>query len=203
MAPLGTALTENQLAMLWKMTDEPILCFDADRAGQKAAYRAADLALPNLKTGKSRASRRCRKARTDDRARGGALEEVIKSACCLADMACSREIEGGSFATGSAAPPEARIGELANGIRDEGGGGATIARTLPIACSAASRPRAGAAVMAAASSGQGRPMRRSGRFGTGATSSGLAGGPTRRASRSSPPARSCAASARCSPAGKP
>src|SRR6185295_15911392 len=33
-APLGTALTENQLALLWKMADEPILCFDGDRAGQ-------------------------------------------------------------------------------------------------------------------------------------------------------------------------
>src|SRR5690348_205004 len=41
-APLGTALTESQLALLWKMADEPILCFDGDRAGQKAAYRAAD-----------------------------------------------------------------------------------------------------------------------------------------------------------------
>ena len=47
-APLGTALTENQLALLWKMADEPILCFDGDGAGQKAAYRAADLALPSL-----------------------------------------------------------------------------------------------------------------------------------------------------------
>src|SRR6187399_867528 len=35
-APLGTALTENQLALIWKMADEPILCFDGDRAGQKA-----------------------------------------------------------------------------------------------------------------------------------------------------------------------
>src|SRR3982074_2114020 len=52
-APLGTALTENQLALLWKMGDEPILCFDGDKAGQKAAWRAADLALPHLKPGKS------------------------------------------------------------------------------------------------------------------------------------------------------
>ncbi|MDH8340793.1 toprim domain-containing protein, partial [Klebsiella pneumoniae] len=42
-APLGTALTENQLALLWKMADEPILCFDGDGAGQRAAFRAADL----------------------------------------------------------------------------------------------------------------------------------------------------------------
>src|SRR6476469_7503620 len=52
-APLGTALTESQLGLIWRMADEPILCFDGDRAGQKAAYRAADLALPHLKPGKS------------------------------------------------------------------------------------------------------------------------------------------------------
>src|SRR5204863_689454 len=52
-APLGTALTENQLMLLWKMADEPILCFDGDKAGQKAAWRAADLALPHLKPDKS------------------------------------------------------------------------------------------------------------------------------------------------------
>src|ERR1700741_608774 len=50
-APLGTALTENQLALLWKMADEPILCFDGDEAGQRAAFRAVDLALPRLPPG--------------------------------------------------------------------------------------------------------------------------------------------------------
>ena len=50
-APLGTALTENQLTLLWKMADEPILCFDGDKAGQKAMWRAADLALPHLAPG--------------------------------------------------------------------------------------------------------------------------------------------------------
>jgi DNA primase len=52
-APLGTALTENQLAMLWKLADEPVLCFDGDKAGQRAAYRAVEIALPHLKPGKS------------------------------------------------------------------------------------------------------------------------------------------------------
>ncbi len=50
-APLGTALTEDQLALLWKAAPEPILCFDGDSAGIKAAYRALDLALPLLKPG--------------------------------------------------------------------------------------------------------------------------------------------------------
>ncbi len=50
-APLGTALTESQLRLLWRMAPEPILCFDGDAAGQKAAYRAVDTALPLLKPG--------------------------------------------------------------------------------------------------------------------------------------------------------
>ncbi len=52
-APLGTALTEDQLALLWRLADEPILCFDGDKAGRRAAYRALDLALPALQPGKS------------------------------------------------------------------------------------------------------------------------------------------------------
>src|ERR1700684_3971782 len=115
-APLGTALTENQLALIWKMTDEPILCFDGDRAGQKAAYRAADLALPLLKPGKSlRFALLPEGQDPDDLARAGgrgAIEEVIAAARGLADMIWSREIEGGNFAT-----PERR------GAAGGGGGG--------------------------------------------------------------------------------
>ena len=47
-APLGTALTEEQLGELWRLTPAPILCFDGDAAGRRAAARAADLALPLL-----------------------------------------------------------------------------------------------------------------------------------------------------------
>ncbi|QHO74025.1 DNA primase [Bradyrhizobium sp. CCBAU 051011] len=123
-APLGTALTENQLALLWRMADEPILCFDGDRAGQKAAYRAADLAFPNLAPGKSlRFALLPEGQDPDDLARTGgrvAIEEVISAARGLADMIWSREIEGGTFATPERrAALEARINELSNGIRDE------------------------------------------------------------------------------------
>lgn len=52
-APLGTALTEAQLQLLWRQSDEPILCFDGDKAGLAAAHRAVDRALPLLKPGKS------------------------------------------------------------------------------------------------------------------------------------------------------
>lgn len=52
-APLGTALTEQQIALLWRLTREPILCFDGDSAGERAAVRAAERALPLLKPGYS------------------------------------------------------------------------------------------------------------------------------------------------------
>ncbi|HVJ02362.1 MAG TPA: DNA primase, partial [Sphingomonas sp.] len=52
-APLGTALTEHQLERLWRMVEVPLLCFDGDAAGQKAALRAAHRALPMLQPGRS------------------------------------------------------------------------------------------------------------------------------------------------------
>ena len=52
-APLGTALTEQQLEELWKLAPEPLLCFDGDAAGVRAAARAADRALPLLQAGQS------------------------------------------------------------------------------------------------------------------------------------------------------
>ena len=52
-APLGTALTEAQLEMLWLQVDVPVLCFDGDAAGERAAVRAAERALPLLKGGRS------------------------------------------------------------------------------------------------------------------------------------------------------
>jgi len=52
-APLGTAMTEDQLHLLWRTAPEPILAFDGDAAGLKAAHRAAHMALPHLKAGYS------------------------------------------------------------------------------------------------------------------------------------------------------
>jgi DNA primase len=123
-APLGTALTENQLALLWRMADEPILCFDGDRAGQKAAGRAADLALPHLKPGKSlRFAMLPEGQDPDDLARSGgraAVEEVVAAARPLAEVIWLREIEGGAYATPERrAALEARINEMARSINDE------------------------------------------------------------------------------------
>ncbi len=48
-APLGTALTERQIELLWRLVEVPVLCFDGDAAGQRAAMRAVQRALPLLR----------------------------------------------------------------------------------------------------------------------------------------------------------
>jgi DNA primase len=50
-APLGTALSQEQIALLWRMAAEPVLCFDGDAAGRRAAFRAVETVLPHLKPG--------------------------------------------------------------------------------------------------------------------------------------------------------
>jgi DNA primase len=52
-APMGTALTEQQIELLWRLVESPVLCFDGDAAGQRAAFRAATRALPLLRPGHS------------------------------------------------------------------------------------------------------------------------------------------------------
>jgi DNA primase len=123
-APLGTALTTDQLALLWKMADEPILCFDGDGAGHKAAYRAADLALPLVKPGKSlRFAALPQGHDPDDLVRSGgpsAVADVLATARPLADVLWTRETETGRFDTPERrAGFEARINELMNAIADE------------------------------------------------------------------------------------
>jgi DNA primase len=108
-APLGTALTEDQLALLWKMTDEPILCFDGDPAGQRAAFRAVDLALPRLKPGKSLLFASLPDGQDpDDLVRSGgkgAVADVLAGARPLAEMLWMRETASARFDT-----PERRAG---------------------------------------------------------------------------------------------
>jgi len=82
-APLGTALTEHQIERLWKMADVPILCFDGDSAGQKAAIRAATRALPLLRPGMSLAFATLPGGQDPDdliRAEGPAAMEAVLSA---------------------------------------------------------------------------------------------------------------------------
>ncbi len=79
-APLGTALTEHQIERLWRLTEVPILCFDGDSAGQKAAIRAALRALPGLEPGRSLSFVTLPEGQDPDdlvRARGPAAFEVL------------------------------------------------------------------------------------------------------------------------------
>ena len=123
-APLGTALTADQLALMWRLNDEPILCFDGDDAGRRAAYRAADLALPLLKPGKSlRFATLPDGQDPDDLARSGgrdAIADVLGAARPLAHILWSRESEVGPFDTPERrAAFEARLGAVTAGIADE------------------------------------------------------------------------------------
>jgi DNA primase len=123
-APLGTALTEDQLALLWKMADEPVLCFDGDGAGLRAAYRAVDLAMPRLRPGKSLKFALLPQGQDpDDLVRSGgreAVSDVIAAARPLAGMLWARETEGHSFDTPERrAALEARVNEVTAGIADD------------------------------------------------------------------------------------
>ena len=123
-APLGTALTAEQLALMWRLNDEPILCFDGDDAGRRAAYRALDVALPLLKPGKSLKLATLPDGQDpDDLARSGgreAIEDVLGAARPLAQVLWARESKAGSFDTPERrAALEARIGEVTNTIADE------------------------------------------------------------------------------------
>ena len=123
-APLGTALTEDQLALLWRMSHEPILCFDGDAAGRRAAYRAVDLALPALKPGNSlRFAALPEGQDPDDLVRSSgraAVEAVLGSAQPLAAMLWQRETEAGGFNTPERrAALEARIDAATAVIGDE------------------------------------------------------------------------------------
>jgi len=123
-APLGTALTTDQIALMWRMADEPILCFDGDAAGRRAAYRALDIALPLIKPGKSLKFASLPDGQDpDDLVRSGgreAVEDVLSAARPLADILWMRESEAGAFQTPERrAALEARLGEVTGTIADE------------------------------------------------------------------------------------
>lgn len=95
-APLGTAVTEDHLRMLWQLADEPVFCLDGDNAGLRAMQRVVNLALPLLKPGKS--LRFCLLTKGDDpdsliKARGAsAMQEAIHGAIPLVDMLWRQEV---------------------------------------------------------------------------------------------------------------
>ena len=102
-APLGTALTQDQLALLWRTAPEPILSFDGDEAGLRAAHRAAEMAMPLLKPGMSLRFALLPTGEDPDsliRAQGaGAMTALIENATPLVDMIWTTETEGRDFDT--------------------------------------------------------------------------------------------------------
>ncbi|MEY8829002.1 DNA primase [Sedimentitalea sp. XS_ASV28] len=100
-APLGTAITENQLQLLWRIAQEPIIALDGDAAGLRAAMRLIDLALPLLEAGQSlRFAIMPEKMDPDDliRDRGaGAMQKLLEQAVPMVQLLWRRETEGKVF----------------------------------------------------------------------------------------------------------
>lgn len=123
-APLGTALTPEQLALLWRHTEEPALCFDGDAAGLRAAWRVLDTALPLLTP-----QRRLRFVvlpsgqDPDDLYRAGgaaALVEALRATTSFVDLLWMRETQERSFDTPeSRAGLEHRLRQLVEQIADQ------------------------------------------------------------------------------------
>lgn len=123
-APLGTALTENQLELLWRMTGEPVLCFDGDQAGLRAAWRAADMVLPAVQAGRTARFALLPEGKDPDdlvKADGPeAFRAVLSEARPLSDLLWMRETSGGVFDTPERrAELEKTLRELTSRIKDE------------------------------------------------------------------------------------
>ena len=108
-APLGTAITEKQLQLMWRISPEPIIALDGDKAGLRAAYRLIDLSLPLLRTGKAlRFSIMPEGKDPDDLIRNegaSVFKNLIDEAVPMVDLIWRRETEGKSFDS-----PERRAG---------------------------------------------------------------------------------------------
>ena len=108
-APLGTAITEKQLQLMWRISPEPIIALDGDKAGLRAAYRLIDLSLPLLQTGKAlRVSIMPEGKDPDDLIRNegaSSFKNLIDEAVPMVDLIWRRETEGKSFDS-----PERRAG---------------------------------------------------------------------------------------------
>jgi DNA primase len=122
-APLGTALTEEQVALLWRLAPEPVLCFDGDAAGRLAMARAAERALPLLKPGFGlRFAELPVDEDPDSLIQGGgteAMERVIEGARPLSEVLWRMELGGRPVATPEArASMEERLRHHARRIED-------------------------------------------------------------------------------------
>ncbi|MGD9656473.1 MAG: DNA primase [Methylocystis sp.] len=123
-APLGTALTDEQCALLWRLAEEPILCFDGDKAGLKAAFRAVDTALPLIGPGRTLRFVLLPDGQDPDellRSNGPeALADALNRPLPLVDLLWMRETEAATFDTPERrAALERRLQEIAGQIKDD------------------------------------------------------------------------------------
>jgi DNA primase len=123
-APLGTALTPDQCGLLWRLAEEPILCFDGDKAGLKAAFRAIDTALPLIAPGKTLRFVLLPDGQDPDellRAGGpGAVAQALQQTLPLVDLLWMRETQNAVLDTPERrAGLERRLREIAAQIGDE------------------------------------------------------------------------------------
>jgi DNA primase len=121
-APLGTALTVEQLTLLWNFADEPTLCFDGDAAGRRASFRTVDLALPLVRPGKSLKFALLPEGYDpDDLVRAGGREaaaEVLTAARPLVEVLWMRETECSLDTPERRAALEKRFDEITAAIAD-------------------------------------------------------------------------------------
>ncbi|MEM0946165.1 MAG: DNA primase [Pseudomonadota bacterium] len=100
-APLGTAVTKDQLKLLWRMHPEPVIALDGDTAGLRAAMRVIDLALPMIEAGQSLRFAIMPEGKDPDdliRAEGPtAVQRVIDAALPMVRLLWRRETEGKTF----------------------------------------------------------------------------------------------------------
>ena len=100
-APLGTAVTEPQLQLMWRVAPEPVIALDGDNAGLRAAYRLVDLALPLLEAGRGLRFAIMPQGQDPDdliRAKGSeAVQAVLDEALPMVRLLWRRETEGRSF----------------------------------------------------------------------------------------------------------
>ena len=122
-ATMGTAFTEAQIATLWRLSSDPIVCFDADRAGVSAANRSIDRMLPALKVGRTFRFAFIQGGKDPDeliREKGiEAFRSVLGGSLPLWDVLWEREVAGTDVRTPDAqAALERRLYEIVRTITD-------------------------------------------------------------------------------------
>ncbi|WP_427791220.1 DNA primase [Brevundimonas diminuta] len=123
-APMGTALTEEQMERLWRVSSEPVLSFDGDAAGLRAAYRSIERALPLLKPGKSFRFALLEGGQDPDdilRDRGApALRQAMATTRPFAEVLFRREVEAEPLDTPERkAGLKGRLRQAANAVQDK------------------------------------------------------------------------------------